>query len=221
MNVRSPLKKRSFREQVYDEVRGRLKAGEISHEDRLVDYDLAEQLGVSRMPVREALLQLVSEGVLDTTTRGFVLRRFSAQEIEEIFEIRRLLEPPAAARAALLMTPAVLRQLEAAQKACADASKRGNVQGVIVANASFRKTWQDQVPNLRLRQEIERFADHVQAVRLATLRDKAHRDDSVVRLAALLDAFRERNAKAVEKAVIMQLDQALNAYLAHVAKELT
>ena len=221
MTVRSPLKKRSFREQVYDEVRGRLKAGEISHEDRLVDYDLAEQMGVSRMPVREALLQLVSEGVLDTTTRGFVLRRFSAQEIEEIFEIRRLLEPPAAARAASRMTPAALKQLEAAQKACADASRRGNVQGVIVANATFRKTWQDQVPNFRLRQEIERFADHVQAVRLATLQDKEHRDDSVVRLTALLEAFRNRNAKAVEKAVIKQLDQALNAYLAHMANELT
>jgi DNA-binding GntR family transcriptional regulator len=214
MNVRSPIKKCSFREQVYNEVRARLKSGEIRHDDRLVDHELAEELGVSRMPVREALLQLVSEGVLDTTTRGFALRRYSASEIEEIFEIRRLLEPPAAARAASRMTPSVLRQLTVARTACAEASRQGNVRKTIVTNATFRKIWQDQVPNLRLRQEIERFADYVQAVRLITLGNKEFREDSIERLTDLLEAFRQGNAKAVEKAVIKQLDHALNAFRA-------
>ena len=138
MNVRSPLKKRSFREQVYDEMRGRIKSGEIGHDDRLVDYDLAGQLGVSRMPVREALLQLVSEGVLDTTTRGFALRRYSAAEIEEIFAIRRLLEPAAAVSVVLRLTPAILDSLEKARAACEHASRQGDVRGTIVANARGR-----------------------------------------------------------------------------------
>ena len=69
-----------------------------------MDVEIANEFGVSRMPVREALMQLVHDGMIESTSRGFVLRRYSDREIEEIFEIRRLLEPAAAAIAAKKMT---------------------------------------------------------------------------------------------------------------------
>src|SRR5262245_23642466 len=83
----------SLREQIYENLCERIHTGKLTFEDRLVDVDIANEFGVSRMPVREALMQLVHDGMIESTSRGFVLRRYSDAEIEEIFEIRRLLEP--------------------------------------------------------------------------------------------------------------------------------
>ena len=67
----------SLREQVYGDLRERIHKGQLTFEDRLVDVDIANDFGVSRMPVREALMQLVHDGMIESTTRGFVLRRYS------------------------------------------------------------------------------------------------------------------------------------------------
>src|SRR5215217_8154470 len=63
----------SLRQQIYLDLRGKLQRGEIGPEERLIDVAIAEAMGVSRMPVREALLQLMNEGYLVGTTRGFAL----------------------------------------------------------------------------------------------------------------------------------------------------
>ena len=104
----TPLKRRSpnaarlsMREQVYLHLRARIRKGEIGHDDRMVDHEIAANLSVSRMPVREALLQLKNEGLVEGTSRGFVLRRFTPADITQMFEVRLLLEPPAAADAGI------------------------------------------------------------------------------------------------------------------------
>src|SRR6185312_5221966 len=72
-------------------LRERVQMGLVGSSDRLVDHDIARELHVSRMPVREALMQLKNEGMLEGTARGFILRRHSLQQINDIFEIRILL----------------------------------------------------------------------------------------------------------------------------------
>lgn len=214
----SGVRKQNLREQVYASIRSRLQRGEIGHEDRLVDYDLAEEMGVSRMPVREALLQLVSEGVLDGTSRGFILRRFTVDEIREVFEIRHLLEPPAAAMAARSVTKAALKRLEEICSEARSASAAGAIRRVIIANAEFRDCWLDLVPNAHLRQEIVRFGDYVQAVRLETLQDSFYRQDSVVRLEAVVDAFRRRDEAKASDAMSAQLKGALSAFVERLSR---
>ncbi|XOT96321.1 GntR family transcriptional regulator, partial [Alcaligenes pakistanensis] len=75
----NPYKKRepNIREQVYGMLRQDISLGKIGFDVRLVDNEIAASLNVSRMPVREALLQLKNEGVLDGTSRGFVLRVYT------------------------------------------------------------------------------------------------------------------------------------------------
>ncbi|MBD9597398.1 GntR family transcriptional regulator [Ensifer sp. ENS05] len=212
--TKPPVRKQSLREQVYEELRSRLQRGEIGHDHRLVDHSLAEELGVSRMPVREALLQLVSEGVLDSTSRGFALRRFSVDEIREVFEIRHLLEPSAAAMAARAVTSDALKRLGEICAEARKASDAGDVRTVIVSNAAFRDEWLSLVPNAHLRQEIVRFSDYVQAVRLATLQDKIYREDSVRRLDSILQAFSMRDEIRAAAAISAQLEGALGAFVA-------
>jgi DNA-binding GntR family transcriptional regulator len=206
------LKALSLREQIYEYLRERIRTGQLTFEDRLVDVDIAKEFGVSRMPVREALMQLVHDGAIESTTRGFVLRRFTDREIEEIFEIRRLLEPAAAAGAALNMTAQALEQMRDALEACERAHKVGDSTGFILANARFRGAWVAQVPNTRLAVEILRFIDHVQAVRLTTLPNAAVQRDVVERMRAIHKAFQNKDAAGAARLVETHVMKALEFF---------
>ncbi len=78
---------------IYADLRLKLQRSAVSPTDRLVDTEIANAHGISRMPAREALLRLVSEGYLVGTTRGFAVRELSLEDISGLFEVRRQLEP--------------------------------------------------------------------------------------------------------------------------------
>ena len=88
MIARVPL-----RDEVYRQVLDRIHRGDLAAGARLRDTDLASQLGVSRTPVREALLRLAREGVLDSSMgRGFRVRPLDASELQEVGVILGALE---------------------------------------------------------------------------------------------------------------------------------
>ena len=89
----------------YDYLLARLRSGIPGASERLVEADIANHLGVSRVPVRQALLQLVAEGYLVSTPRGYKMPTLTPQDVDDVFELRLLLEPRAAALAARDVTP--------------------------------------------------------------------------------------------------------------------
>jgi DNA-binding GntR family transcriptional regulator len=202
----------SLREQVYEDLRERIHTGQLTFDDRLVDVDIANAFGVSRMPVREALMQLVHDGMIESTSRGFVLRRYSDREIEEIFEIRRLLEPAAAAIAAKKMTDAALEKMDTAIHAGIKASNADDFTAFVVANAAFRRAWMGQVPNAQLVAALARYIDHVQIIRLVTLSQRPVREDVLERLRAIHDAFQAGKADRVSTLFKQHVDAAVLAY---------
>ena len=91
-------------EQIYLQLKQSLRTGAASRRrERLVDAALAQQLNVSRTPVREAFSRLTADGLLETKAGGFQVVTPTAEDMTEIFELRRLLEPPAARQAARRM----------------------------------------------------------------------------------------------------------------------
>jgi DNA-binding GntR family transcriptional regulator len=206
------LKTVSLREQVYNHLRERIRTGQLTFDDRLVDVDIASEFGVSRMPVREALMQLVHDGAIESTTRGFMLRRYSDREIADIFEIRRLLEPAAAEIAAGKMTETALATMESAIQAGIKASDENDFTAFVVANATFREAWMAQVPNQQLIAALARYFDHVQIIRLVTLSQRAVRDDVLARLRQIHEAFRAGDAKRIASLFHDHVDAAVLAY---------
>jgi DNA-binding GntR family transcriptional regulator len=82
-----------LRDEVYRQVLEQVQRGELSAGSRVRDVALAAQLGVSRTPIREALLRLVREGVLETSQgRGFRVRGFDPAEVREVGAILGALE---------------------------------------------------------------------------------------------------------------------------------
>ncbi len=90
------LRRVSLREQALDVVRQALVAGEIKPGDIYSAAALAERLGVSNSPVREAMLTLVHEGLLEAVpNRGFRVVPLSDTDLDEVYQLRLLLEVPA------------------------------------------------------------------------------------------------------------------------------
>ncbi len=108
----------SVREAAYAHLRGAILAGSLLPGTRISEPGLAQELGVSRTPVREALQRLSQEGLVELLpNRGARVRVLSANEVREVYDVRALLEGEAAALAACNATPAELDNLERLLKA--------------------------------------------------------------------------------------------------------
>ena len=98
--------KRSFqrpqliRDEVYAHLREQIIIGELQPGHWLRELELSESLEVSRTPIRDALNRMVQEGLLENSSRGVRVRRYSLQEAIDIYEVRELLESRAASLAA-------------------------------------------------------------------------------------------------------------------------
>ncbi|MBC2835749.1 GntR family transcriptional regulator [Paragemmobacter straminiformis] len=187
------MSRQSHRDRIYDLLLTRIQNGEVGWQDRLVDVNLGMELGVSRMPVRDALLQLAAEGYLVATTRGFTLPSLTPAEVLEVFELRRLLEPRAAAMAAQAMTPERLDALAQAVEQAQGTLGSGDIPLFFRASERFRSGWLSMVPNRALLDTIRRYMAQVQTVRLTTMRDPVSHAVVIAGQRELLAAFAARD----------------------------
>ena len=110
----APLSRRSLAEDATGRIRRAIVAGELVAGDPLTEDQLAAQLGVSRVPIREALIALEQEGLVAFDGRGRSrVRPFTEEDFEELFLMRCTLEVMAARLAAKRMTKDDVKELEA------------------------------------------------------------------------------------------------------------
>ena len=110
---RAPLRRETYGAQAVTALRDMVLSGELRPGERLNEVGLAESLGISRAPLREAIQHLRSEGLLTAVSgRGAYVRSLSAEELVEIFDVRRVLEVHALRLAAERATPEQLRRLQ-------------------------------------------------------------------------------------------------------------
>lgn len=125
--------------QVEVNLKSALIIGALKPGARLVTRDLAEQLGTSITPVREALLRLVSAGALQATpAQAFLVPEVSLQRYNEINQIRKKLEGMAASAAAALMSEDKLHDLRSYVEAFHEAKTQGDMERALQANCRFR-----------------------------------------------------------------------------------
>jgi len=210
----SRLKQTTLIETIYQEVHARLQRGKVGLHDRLLDYEIAEEFDCTRTTVRQALLRLVNEGFLVGTTRGFVIPSITEQDIREIFEVRRLLEPPAAANAAAVLSKAHEQRLKAAYRSVQQAFKAKDIEQMFAANVAFREAWLDAVTNTRLRGAILRFVDHAQLIRLGTLSHVETQKVVADGIKALLAGFIARDPERVRTTMLAFMLEAEETYFA-------
>jgi DNA-binding GntR family transcriptional regulator len=121
-----------------EQLRRAIVARELRPGQRIVQEEIAELLGVSIAPVREALRVLEQEGqVTYQPRRGYFVTELHAEELQEIYGLRQVLEERAARGALPSHGEEALQRIESAAAECAAAAERGDVAGELEANRRF------------------------------------------------------------------------------------
>ena len=131
----------SVRERAYEFLKSSVLSGQFNPGERLTEEHLAKKLGVSRTPVREALHKLESEGLIKALeTRGFIVSRDSKDEVEELFELRAILEGYALRIISERISKEDLERLNGFIERAENALKRERIEEVFKWNTKFHDT---------------------------------------------------------------------------------
>ena len=141
-------------DKAYRAVRDGVIAGRFPPSRRITEQEVAEVAGVSRTPAREALRRLHAEGIVEfRPNQGAMVTAWSADDAEEIFELRAILESHGARRAAQRATPAqvaTLRDLAQRQQAESLSRTEGHLQRICEINSQFHRALQEAAGSARL-----------------------------------------------------------------------
>jgi DNA-binding GntR family transcriptional regulator len=122
-------------------IREAIIGGVLQPGERLKEERLARELGTSRTPVREALRVLQSEGlIVAMPNRGAVVRSYTLAELEEMYDLRELLEGHAARRAAERITPETVAELQESCDRFAELITGADLSSLVEENAFFHGT---------------------------------------------------------------------------------
>jgi DNA-binding GntR family transcriptional regulator len=200
------------REFVHDTLRRAILSGALPGGTRLVQADLANQLSVSTTPVREALRDLVAEGlVVFRAHAGAVVRQLDSEELVELYEIRQALEPLALRRAIARITPIQLATADALVRAM---EQEGDPAAWAALNRSFHGVLEEAAHASFIRSVLKGIQD-IAAIYVARSLiaepnriisgNKEHR--------ALLSAVQRKDADTAESILVAHLESTLHAVL--------
>lgn len=132
---------RSLHNDVYGLIVEAIHRGDLKPGDRITEGELAGRLGISRSPVREAFARLIHDGlVVQNPRRGTFVAKLERDDIQDIQEVRALVEGHAARRAAAKITPSDIEALRALVAIMTDAAKGTDWIEVVRLNARFHET---------------------------------------------------------------------------------
>ncbi len=218
-SLRAIDRPQSLGDRVYQTLREHICSGWLPSGQPLQEASVAALLGVSRTPVREALSRLASQGLLDSQGRSFVVPALNETDIDDIYELRLLLEPEALRQAASRSRDRhQLRPLRNELAAMKAAHAVNDSDAFMQANYRYRAAWLALVHNQRLLRAIELYADHVRYLRALTLGNPLTRKIVLRGLERLAAALSAGEADAVMSAMRDHLSEArriLHEQLAH------
>jgi len=140
----------SVREKTYEYLKAGIFSGRFRPGERLAEEHLAEELGVSRTPVREALHKLEQDGLIEPLeSRGFCIPSDSPEEIEDLFELRTVLEGYTLKIICERITDEQMATLEGILEKADDALRRKKIDEVFQWNTLFHDTLHGMVADKR------------------------------------------------------------------------
>lgn len=167
---------------------------------RLGEERLASLFGVSRTPVREALVALVNSCLVARDGRGLLrVAAVTSEEILEVYAVRVVLEGFAAAGAARMASPAALIQLRQLNLACRRSGDSGDFSTMASDNLRFHAAMATASGNRLLGRFVEEIHNWLNRIPSTTLSFPGRASEAVAQHAAILDAIEERDSERAER----------------------
>lgn len=211
------MERKTLREVVYERLKKRIQRGEFKVKERLIEQRLAEDLGVSRTPVREAISKLEQDGLVDKIPQGgAAVKGTTKDEIEEVFGLRVVLESYAAALATEKINEEILQSLDAVIEKQHRALERRNVNRYIELNSQFHDLLYSASQSDKLYQIINFLRNYIYKYRVFLLRMEEMPKISLRDHQLMLEAMREGDAQKVEELVKKHIMRAKETLLTEI-----
>jgi DNA-binding GntR family transcriptional regulator len=187
-------------QEVAERLRQRIFAHELTPGMWIDEQKLAEQYGISRTPLREALKVLASEGLVDLKPRrGCYVTEISRQDLDDIFPLMAMLEGRCAAEAVRRAKPADVRELKLMHQRLEDAAREGRIDAFFEANQEFHKRIQELANNRWMLSVIQDLRKVLKLSRLHSLSLEGRLQQSLDEHRMIMAAFEAGDVAVAER----------------------
>ena len=203
-----------LRDVVFNTLRQAILRGELKPGERLMEIQLANKLGVSRTPIREAIRKLELEGlVLMIPRRGAEVAEITEKSLRDVLEVRGALEELAVKLACQKITDAQIAELRAAEKEFEMALSSGDVTMYAEADVKFHDVIYHATDNQRLIQLLFNLREQMYRYRVEYLKREEAHGNLLVEHKRIIETIANRDIEAAVDAVCKHIDNQVSAVI--------
>ena len=207
---------KNAREAAFEKIKEAIIKGHFKPGEKLVEQTLAQEMGVSRTPVREAIRRLEAEGfVVSIPRKGVVVSRADKEEIVQLYSIRAELEGLAARWAIENADEDDIRKLDEAISRMEETAASGDLNGVVQSNALFHDAIAQASKSRILCTLLKTLQDNIQRFRFQSLHLPGRPEAALAEHKEIVAAIKEKKTEEADRLLKEHLQNACAAALAH------
>jgi DNA-binding GntR family transcriptional regulator len=211
-----------LRELVFENIRKAIVSGTFAPGERLMEIQMADDLGVSRTPVREAIRKLEMEGfVVMIPRRGTYVANLSIKDINDVYEIRISLDVLAAGLAAERIEPEEIEELQKLLLEITEANEAGDMDKIVQLDTAFHDVLYKASRNDRLSNIINNLREQITGIRGTSMRYPGRMADTIEEHRALVDSIAARDPERAQNAARVHLENAEHTLLKALSEKQT
>lgn len=212
----------SLRLLVENRLRTAIGNGTFKPGQRLIERELCEQTGVGRTSIREALRQLEAEGLVDTVPhRGPVVSTITADEAEQLYELRAMLEGFAGRECARKRDPQILARLRKQFEIMGQVARQDDRSDLLAAKTEFYAAMLEGCGNVFVQRFLNMLLNRVTLLRMTSMTQKNRIDHSLKEIEAILVAIETGDVDGAERACVQHIRNAAAIAVAALRKNET
>ena len=209
-----------LRDVVFNTLRRAILKGELKPGERLMEITLADKLGVSRTPIREAIRKLELEGLVVMAPRkGAKVASITERDLNDVLEVRKGMEVLAISLACKRITGEELEKLETIEQSFQKLIESGNLTELAEMDVKFHDTIYQATDNQRLISLLNNLREQMYRYRMEYLKDIAVRRTLAEEHKAICRALRERDEQQAEEYVSIHIDNQQKAIIRSLSQE--
>ncbi|MGB9440018.1 MAG: GntR family transcriptional regulator [Desulfobacterales bacterium] len=202
----------SLAKMAYEAIRKSILSGQWKIGELYNEKAIAADLGISRTPVREALLELASQDlIIFLPRRGLMVNRFTRRDVDEIFELRKAIELAAVEKITVTSPPFDLFEIEDALLSQRKAVKQKDYLAFMEADRLFHTSVSELTSNRRLIAILDNIRDMIHVMGAKALALEGRAVEVIKEHQTILEAVKKGNLEEARRAMAYHLDQSKEA----------
>ena len=196
-----------LRDVVFNTLRKAILTGELKPGEHLMEIHLANKLGVSRTPIREAIRKLELEGlVIMIPRRGALVAQITEKDLKDVLEVRRALDALCAELACERITQEEKQQLKAACDEFEKATKTGDTTTIAAADVKLHEIIVEATGNRRLIQMIKKLSDQMYRYRFEYIKEKDQHNNLIEEHRMIYESIINNDKEQAARAAKVHID---------------